>query len=451
VSLAVPVASETPSAELRRLVALAWPVVLGQLGIMAMTVVDVMVVGHLGEDALGSVALGHTWTFGVSIVAMGTASGLDPLIAQAFGAGDRRGAGLALLRGLVLVTLLAIPTTALHLVAEPGLRLMGQPEDLLPVTGQYCAILAGSVLPMLWFGVLRQFLQGAGQMRPAAVTVGVANVVNLVLCWGLVYGKLGLPELGAAGAGWATFTSRWFMLLLLAFAGSDLVRRCWPGWRDAFDLAALGRAARIGLPVGLQVGMEVWAFTGTTLLVGLFGKTAVGAHMVALNLSSVSFMFPFGISAAAATRVGNLLGAGQPWGRAAWTAVGLGAGVMTVSALLFASFPAFLAGLYTDEAPVILLAATLLPVAAIFQLFDGTQAVCFGVLRGAGDTRVPALANLVGYYLVGIPVGATLAFRAGWGPMGLWVGLVLGLGIVASLLVIRLRWTVARGGFRVVG
>lgn len=442
--------AEPSVGEVRRIVRLAWPVVLGQLGMMLMGVVDVVIVGHLSKEALGAVALGHTWTFGTMIIALGTASGLDPVIAQAFGGGRREDAGLALVRGAVLLGLFSVPVMLAHWWAEPGLRLLGQPEVLVPMAADYVRVLTFSVPPMLAFSLLRQFLQGAGRMRPAAVAVVVTNVVNAALCYGLVYGELGLPELGAVGAGWATLAARCLMPVLLFAMGFDLVRACWPGLARAFDVGALVRLARIGVPVGVQVAMEVWAFTGTTIMMGWIDETAVAAHMVALNLASISFMVPFGISAAAATRVGNLLGAGRPWTRAAWAAVAVGAGVMALSATLFFLVPHTLARMYSEDAAVVALAASLLPIAALFQLFDGTQVVCFGVLRGAGDTRLPALANLVGYWLIGLPIGGAAAFGWGWGPRGLWLGLTLGLATVAGLLLLRLRATAARGGYRVV-
>ena len=435
--------------ELREIVHLAWPAVLSQIGMMAMGVVDLLLVGRLGEGAMASVGLGSTWTFGTAIVVLGTASGLDPLLSQAFGAGDRAGAGRTMVRGGLLLLLLTIPVALLHLAAGPGLRWMHQPEAVIPDADLYCRILIPGLPAMILFNLARQTLQADGRMIPATIAVIVGNVFNLAVGWTLVYGHFGAPALGVAGVGIATSLGRWVMLGAIVWLGRDLFREIWPRTGPTFSAAGIGQLLGTGLPVGFQVGLEVWAFTGSTLLVGAFGATAVAAHMVALNLASLSFMVPMGISAAAATRVGNLLGAGHPWTRAGWTALGLGVSVMSLSAVIFASFPTTLARLYAPTDPaVVALAATLLPLAAIFQLFDGTQVVCFGVLRGAGDTRVPALANLVGYYAIGLPIGAWLAF-GGWGPQGQWVGLVIGLAVVAGLLVLRLRWTAARGGFRV--
>ena len=185
-------------------------------------------------------------------------------------------------------------------------------------------------------------------------------------------------------------------------------------------------------------------------MMGWLGTTQVAAHAVALNLASLAFMVPLGMSAAASARTGNLLGAGERWQAPGWVAIGLGAASMSVSGSLFLLFPHALAHLYSDDPDVIALAAGLLPMAAALGFFDGVQAVSFGVLRGAGDVRVPSLFNVVGYWLVGLPLGAWLAFGAGWGPYGIWAGIVMALFVVASLLVVRVRWTGRRGG-RLVG
>jgi MATE family multidrug resistance protein len=356
---------------------------------------------------------------------------------------------------VVVAGLLAVPTAVLHLAAGAGLRLLGEPEGLIPLAAQYCGWLVPSVPFLLWFGLVRQFLQSAGRMRPVAVAIAFGNVVNLALGWGLLHGRLGMPHLGLPGLAVATMGSRIAMFALMCWFGRDLFAACVPDLRAELVIVrwdTIWRLLKMGLPVGLQVGMEVWAFTGTTLLMGQLGETAIAAHMVTLNLASLSFMVPFGISAAAATRVGNRLGAGDDWTRAAKLAMILGCGAMTCSAAIFALFPSALAHAYAPGEPaVVVIAVTLLPIAACFQLFDGIQAVAFGVLRGAGDTSVPWLANVVGYWMIGLPLGSWLAFRAGWEARGLWVGLSIGLFVVAMLLLGRLRVTMARGGFRVHG
>lgn len=439
----------TAREELGHLASLAWPVVLGSLGTMAMGVVDTMMVGRLGAEALGSVALGHTWSWLALVTVFGAAHGLDPHFAQAFGADRPAAAGAALVRGLALIGLLCLPVLALHLVAGPGLALIGQPAELIGLAADYVLVLAPSVPLVVGFQVLRQYLHGAGWMRPAMLVVAAANGVNALANRALIYGGLGAPAMGAVGCAWATLLARVFMLAGLLALGWPLVLRGRPGWAGAVTRQRMSALARDVLPVGFQVGLESWAFGGSTLMAGWLGATAVAAHSVVLNMGALSFMVPLGISAAASTRVGNLLGAGLPWVRAGWVATGMGAAVMCASAALYALLPEPLLRLYTDDAAVIAVGVTLIPMLATFQLFDGVQVVCFGVLRGAGDTRWPALANIVGYWVLGLPIGAWLAFRGGWEARGIWAGLAIGLAVVALLLLWRLWRTGRRGGYRV--
>jgi len=225
--------------------------------------------------------------------------------------------------------------------------------------------------------------------------------------------------------------------------GFDLHAGAWVPWsRAALSAAELRKILALGIPVGVQTSLEVWAFSGAALLAGRLGATALAAHSIVLNMAALSFMMPLGVSLAAATRVGNLLGARRPDDaqRAAWVAIGLGAGVMAVSALVFVAFRHWLPRLYTPDAEVIALSATILPIAAAFQLFDGAQVAGCGVLRGMGRTRPAALFNLISYWLLGLPLGAWLGLRAGLGLAGIWWGLCLGLAVVATLLVFFIRW-----------
>ncbi|MBZ5638621.1 MAG: MATE family efflux transporter [Acidobacteriia bacterium] len=431
--------------EAARLIRLASPVVVAYLGTVAMGTVDAMMVGRLGTGALAAVTLANTWNFGIVIVALGAARALDPVVAQAHGAGDRRTVGAGLSLGVAMAALLTLPIFALFSFAEPSLALFGQPQELLAPAGSYCRALLLGVPGLLAFAVCRQFTQALGVMRPGTIAVLLANLVNAGLNWVLIYGKLGMPALGVLGSGYATAVAQWFMLAALLFFGRRSFRGHWLGWRAPLAWSALCRLLGIGLALGLQVGLEVWAFLAAGLMMGRLGAVPLAAHAIAMNLATVSFMVPNALGAASATRVGHLFGAGLHWARTARVALGLAVGFMLVPAAAFALAPAALAGLYTPDATVIALAATLLPLAGAFQVFDGTQVVSFGVLRGVGDVHLPSAANLVGYWLVGLPVGWALAFRAGWGARGVWAGLVLALAAVAALLVLRLAG-VARAG-----
>jgi MATE family multidrug resistance protein len=274
--------------------------------------------------------------------------------------------------------------------------------------------------------------------------VAIANVFNAVLAWALIFGELGLPALGLVGAGIATAATRAFMLALLfgLVIAFRLHEGAWTPWsRAAFDPRALARIARIGLPVAVQMGFEVWAFSASSLIAGRISPTALAAHTVALNLASFAFMFPLGVSQGTATRVGNLIGAGRHADaqRAAWVSIALGAGTMLVWATTFALGRAWLPRIYTTDADVIALSALILPIAAAFAVFDGTQVVGCAILRGMGDTRPAARYNLLGYWILGLPLGAWLALRADLGLAGIWWGLAFGLALVALLLIRRVR------------
>ena len=202
---------------------------------------------------------------------------------------------------------------------------------------------------------------------------------------------------------------------------------------------------RLGLALGFQFGFEVWAFHAAGFMMGRLGAIPFAAHAIAINLATISFMVPSGIGAAAATRVGQLVGAGEEWKQSAWVAVGLGALVMTIPAAAFVLGARGLTRFYSVDPGVLAVAVAILPLAGAFQLFDGVQAVAFGVLRGAGDTRVPAIANVVGYWIIGLPAGCLLAFSLGWSARGVWSGLVLGLAAVAGLLLARIVVLAKRG------
>jgi MATE family multidrug resistance protein len=423
--------------EVRRLLRLAWPVVLSQIGLVTMGVVDLLAVRTLGEDATAAVGIGNTLSFAVLVLALGAAAGLDPLVAQAFGAGDPRRAGTEAARGAVLALLLCVPITLVHLGAEPLLELLRQPPSAIPDAARFCRILSVSVVPFAGFAVVRSLLQGGGSMRPAMWVVLVANLLNLVAAFSLVRGFGPIPPLGVPGVAWATAVVRWLMFFgLVAVAWGDL-RRAVPNG-PILDRRALAAVGWVALPVAFQLGLEVWAFNAASFVAGMLGATEAAAHTAALSAASLSFMLPLGISAAAATRIGNLVGAGQAWGRPAAIAVAMGSSVMTLSALLFVVFPEVVGRMYNPDPTVVAVVATILPVAGAFQWFDGTQVVGFGVLRGLGDTRVPLLFNVVAHWLVGLPLGVALAFGWGLGLLGIWLGLTAGLGTVSVLLLARI-------------
>ena len=423
--------------EMRRLLALAGPVTLAYLGTISMGTVDTVMAGRLGPSALGSVALGHTWGIAVAIVAYGAARVLDPIVAQAYGASDVRAAGLGLSRGLAMMAIFGVPVLLLYALAGPGLALLGQPAELIPVAHAYCLVLIPGMPAILAFVVVRNFLQAVGLVRPAAYAILLANVANALLNGVFMYGWLGFPALGPVGSAVSTAIGQWLMLGLVVLFARKTLAAYWPGWSGAFAWGPLSPMMRLGLTLGVQFGVEVWAFHAAGFMMGRLGAVAYAAHAIAINLATISFMLPSGVGVAAATRVGNLVGAGLPWGRSAKLALVLGAAIVALPALAFIVLPRPLAVVYTADPAVLAVAVAIIPLAGAFQLFDGTQAVAFGVLRGAGDLKIPAIVNVLGYWLFGLPIGWALAFPAGRGARGIWAGLSLGLAAVAVLLVVR--------------
>lgn len=428
-----------PRVEALRFARLAGPVVVAQLALVSLSTVDTVMAGRLGGDAMAAVALGSTWYFAATAFAVAAARALDPVVSQAHGAGDRKAAGFGLSRGLVMLQLLGVLVVAALLAAEPLLLAFGQPEALSREAARYCLALVPAVPAVMAFAAVRQFLQGLGLMRPGAIAVVAANVANAFLNAVFMFGLLGFPALGAVGCAVATTVADWIMLAILVLVSRHVLREYWPGFQGIADRVEQIRLFRLGIPLGFQFALEAWAFHAAALLIGRIGEAPLAAHAIALNLAALSFMVPFGLGAAAATRIGNLVGAGRSWTRSAWLAVACGAGIMTVPAALFALARFPLARAYTGDLEVIAIAASLLPLAAAFQLFDGTQAVAFGALRGVGDVVVPSVANVIGYWGIGLPLGAWLAFGAGWGAPGVWTGLAVSLAVVATFLLVRLR------------
>ncbi len=427
------------------LVRMAWPVVITQLGYVGMGLVDTAFVGRLGSVPLAGVALGNGIFHALVLFVMGTVDAVTPMVAQAFGAGERRRCGEVVWAGLFVGMALGLPLLVFFLDCRSALRLLGQEPAVVEEAQRYLHARAWAIVPFCAFAAFRGFMNGIGRVRVVMAVTVLANGVNAATDWLFVFGRAGLPPLGIAGAGWATVASRAFMwLALLAwtrrapFAPFGLGPR-WPRWRTVRRLLTLG------LPIGTHILAEVGVFAAVAVLMGRLGAAAQAAHQVALSLASFTFMVALGVGVAASIRVGQAIGRGDLEEAAHTQRLALlcGSALMTCSALAFLLVPRALASLFTAEAATIAGAVALLRVAAAFQLVDGAQAVAGGCLRGAGDTRTPMLAQIVGHWAIGLPVGAALAFATPLGGVGLWIGLTLGLSVVAFWLVRRVlsgRW-----------
>jgi MATE family multidrug resistance protein len=432
---------------------LAAPVVLVQVGIMAMGTADTVMVGHVSPSALAAVALGNLYFFALAVFGMGVLMALDPVVAQAVGAGDQPAVARAVQRGVLIAAAVTVLVSLLLLPAAPILVALRQPEDVVPQAAAYARATIPGTLPFFVFVVMRQSLQAMARMKPIVLAILVANVANAALNWVLIYGNLGSPAYGAVGSAWASTIARWVMAgALLAFAWRDLRPLVSPLRREALLPRPFLRMLRLGAPIGVQHTLEVGAFGTTALLMGLIGTVEMAGHEVAINLASMTFMVPLGVGSAGSVLVGQAIGRGDAAAvrRAAGAAYACGVGFMCASAIVFLAAPELLARAYTSDAQVLAIAASLIPIAGVFQVFDGTQVVSSGILRGAGDTRAPMVVNVLGFWLIGLPVSVYLGFYAGIGPAGLWWGFVAGLAAVGAFLVLRVRTRLARTLGRVV-
>ncbi len=431
--------------DLQALGKLAVPLAASQVGVMITGVVEAAIAGRAGTDVLAAVSLGNAWVHGTGLVATGVVLGADPLISQGYGAGDARGVAHTFQRGILLSLLLGMVVGLAWLVTAPVLMATGQDPGLARHASTFAAVQAPAACGLLLFTVNRQYLAGRGVVAPAFWVVAVINVLNLVLTWILVFGGLGVPALGVLGAGigGAVVKALLAVGLLVVTFGFGFHRPAWVAWgREILAWRPLLRILRLGWPVGVQFALEIWAFQIATLFAGRLGAVALGAHTVVLQLSSLSFMFPLGISMAASVRVGNLIGAGDVRGarRNALLALGAGAGVMSLFAVVFYVFRWQLPALFGADAQVTAAAAQVLPIAAAFQMLDGTQVVASGVLRGLGRTRPAAVMNFIGYYVLALPLAWWFGLRHNASVAGIWWGLAGGLASVAlGLLVWILR------------
>jgi MATE family multidrug resistance protein len=428
------------SGDIRAVVRLAIPIASVQVGLFLMGVVDTVMLGHVSTNELAAGALGNLVVYGFSGFAMGILWSADPIVAQALGAKDHEAAALGVQRSLVLSVLLGLATGLACIPAEWIFQTLRQPADVIPRAAAFVHISAAGLVPMLIFITLRQCLNAMKRTSAVVGAIVAGNLVNLGLNWVLVFGHLGMPALGVVGSAISTLIARFVMLgITLIVARKDLGPILSP-WRPAASARTpLVRTLRLGLPIGAQNSVEYVMFGAISVFAGWFGADSIAGHQVAINLASLMFMVPGGVGSAAAVLVGRAIGAGDlPHARrAAASALLVGAAYMIVSACALLAVPGVFAHAYTSVPSVVAVAASLIPIAGLFQVFDGLQVVSAGVLRGAGDTRAPLLANVIGFWLMGMPVSLWLGFRAGLGVVGLWWGFVAGLAAVAAFLVLR--------------
>jgi MATE family multidrug resistance protein len=429
---------------------------MAQLGMVTLGLVETAVVGsepgHRGVLDLGGVALGRTIAFTSLTVGMGTAFALEPLAAQAIGAGDPARAWRALETTLGACARVWAVCMALAIASTFALVPFGiEPAVVDRARAFLIAQAPGSAL-MLVFFCAKTFLQAHGKTRPAVIAVVAANAINIVACNLLVRGddvleamhlpRLGIPSLGALGAGIAASIASTVLAAIVLMAAArqrDELGRPSLVAEAATDPVPLAEVLGLGLPIGFQILAEVGVFALVAVLAGRLGSDVVAAHQIALGIASFTYMGALGISGATSVRVGLAVGARRSARRPGALGIAMGGGMMCVPALIFALFPSAPIELFTHDARVTAIAVPLIRIAALFQLFDGVQAVAGGALRGAGDARVPFMLNVVSYWLVGLPLALLLGFHFGLGARGLWWGLTAGLVTASILLSFRFR------------
>lgn len=427
---------------IKETLSLAYPVIIGQLGFMMMGVVDTVMVGGLGAVPLAAASVANSLFILILIIGIGISYAVTPLVSIAVGANKLDECG-TVFKNSWLVNI--ITGFVLFLFTYLGSMLIPYLNQAPPIVGQaasYTKILGVSIIPAMLFQTYKQFLEGFSVVRPAMVVTITANIVNGFGNWILIYGKLGMPEMGLNGAGWATFLSRLFMGVALMYyvVRSERFKR--------YDLSlkfreikkdVIKKILNLGLPSAFQYVFEVGAFSFAVIMIGWLGTKQLAAHQIAINLASISFMATLGISSAGGIRVGNAVGRQDvnEVRRSGYAAILMGASFMASCGILFVLFRRVLPSLYISDPQVISIASNLLLIAAVFQISDGTQAVGIGILRGLTDVKGPTIITFIAYWVLALPIGYLLGFTFKMQVVGVWIGLLIGLSASATMLTLR--------------
>jgi MATE family multidrug resistance protein len=419
--------------------ALALPLVAGQVGQMLISVADTMMIGRLGVVPLGAATLANSLTLVPLVFGLGLLTSLPVRVSQARGAGQPLEAAEVLRHGLVLAMLFGAMVVVGFALLAPRLGWLGQPPEVTAQTPVYLMLVAVSLVPALMTAALKNHADALEHpWWPFWIMLGGVGL-NVLFNWIFIFGRLGVPAMGLVGAGLATVLARLVVLIAVAvwlLRDRRLTRWLPTRWRLPLERVRFRALLKIGVPASLQQLAEVSAFSGGALFVGLLGTIALGAHQVALTCAATAFMVPLGLAMAVTVRVGEVIGAGHRERLArilggAWMLIGL---FGTLTMVVFIFFGRSIAADFVANQEVVDLAVKLLVVAGLFQLVDGFQVVCAGALRGAGDVVVPAWLCAAAYLGVGVPLGVVLMFVFHLGPVGFWYGLASGLGCAALLL-----------------
>ncbi len=432
---------------------MAWPVILGLLGHTIVGLVDNVMVGKLGTAPLAAVSLGNSFLFMAMSIILGFSTGITPLVAAADSTNNFKEGKSVLKNGILLVTSLGVLLTIIIFCVQPLLYEMKQTEEVVELAIPYLNIVALSLIPLAAFQALKQFTDGLSQTKYSMWATVIANILNVLLNYVLIYGIWIFPELGIVGAAWGTLISRIVMaiVMFLFIAKKEKFLVYFDDlWNEKIVKSTFKTLNKIGFPSALQMFFEFGIFTAAIWLSGTLGKNPQAANQIALNLSSMTFMFAMGLAVVATIRVGNQFGLKDfsELRRIARSLFLLILILDVIFALFFMVFNEFLPTIYLDvndienkidNTEVISISAKLLIIAAFFQLFDGIQAVVLGALKGMQDVRIPTFITFVAYWVIAFPISYYFGLLAGYGSQGLWVGLLVGLAASAGLLLWRFR------------
>lgn len=428
--------------ELNLTLKVAIPMILGQVGQIAMGVTDSLMVGHLGAVPLAASAFVNNVVSIPMVMLMGISSCISVKVSQAYGASQPRAITESFFNGSILTLLCTLVTVLILSLGRNELHLFGQPADVVTAAIPFYLSISLSLVPMLIYLGAKYFCDAFSHTVPGMLVLGIGLLLNIILNYIFIYGHLGLPPMGLAGSGYATLCARTVMAIIMVtyIFRTQLYRQYLTGFlKMKASLPVLRQMAAIGFPSGLQYLFEVGAFAGSGLMMGWISTEVLAAHQIAINLASVTFMFALGLSLASSVRVGQAKGRND---REAIRRIGFSSlmfvGVLeTLFALLFLLLRDILPTAYVNDAAVIAMASQLLVVAAAFQWFDGIQALALGLLRGLSDVKIPTLITFSAYWIIGVPLAYLLAFRFGMAQLGIWIGLLVALGFASVLLTWR--------------
>ncbi|MCF8255414.1 MAG: MATE family efflux transporter [Bacteroidia bacterium] len=425
----------------KQILALSYPIIIGQLGIVLMGVADIVMIGKLDPVNLAAASLANSVYFFICILGIGTLTAVSPLVAKSKGAGHPNQCAILYRQSIWAAILLSLFISGVLFILTENLDWFKQTNRVTELTKNYLHVLNIGTLPMLLFLAIKQYSDGLSYTKPSAIITLLALLLNILLNWILIFGHWGAPKLELFGAGIATSLSRIIMALAM-FLYVKYTHFYKPYLRlkqHEHDRKYLIQIFKIGLPSGFQYFFEIGAFAFAAIMIGWISEFAMAAHQVAINIASVTYMLATGISAGGSIAVGDALGRKNKKdltesGRAALI---MGAIFMGACALVMALFAPTIIGFYTNDAEVAHMAIYLLYIAALFQLSDGIQCVGLGVLRGIGDTKIPTLITIIAYWGIGIPFGYFFGFNLDWSLYGVWFALLLGLSFSAVFLSTR--------------